>query len=331
MRSIKKISSLFIVLFILFALSGAAFAAPGSDQGDVRVNCNVNGAIVQLLASNGSVLYTATIQNGYAVIPVYTTGTPVTEAVISADGYQTAVVSVNSPASGQTTTVSVSLAPTDSGDDYNGENIAFIEVDCNVNGALVQLVNANGMIVYTGSIQNGYAWFPIYIPATPITEIRASASGYYNTSVPVYTYPMDQGQVVTVNITLSPVSQPSSTSTYIVNCNVDGAKVTLINTNGQVAYTGYVTGGSVTINTDSNGPTIAEIMVEAGGYQTETIAITNSNRPAPGTSDTFNVDLETDSMSSMTWIWVALGIVVIVIAAAGVYYFYTTSKKSENK
>ncbi|MDV0446859.1 hypothetical protein MsAg5_07180 [Methanosarcinaceae archaeon Ag5] len=332
MKSLKKIASIFIVLLVMFVLSGAALAAPGSDEGNIRVNCNVDGAIVQLLNSSGSVLYTATIQNGYAVIPVYTTGTPVTEAVISADGYQTAVVSVNNPGPGQTTTISVTLAPTDSGDDYDGENIAFIEVDCNVNGALVQLVNANGMIVYTGSIQNGYAWFPIYIPATPITEVRASASGYYNNSTPVYTYPMDQGQVVTVNITLTPVSQPSSTSTYIVNCNVDGAKVSLIDTNGQVAYTGYITAGSVTINTDSNGATIGEIMVEANGYQTQTITITSSNRPAAGSSATFNVELTTgSSMSSTTWIWIALGIVVIIIAAAGVYYFYTTSKKSENK
>ncbi|WNY27678.1 hypothetical protein [Methanolapillus ohkumae] len=331
LRTLGKLSFVFVLLFLL-VLPGAG--ALGGDQGTIMVNCNVNGAIVQLLDSNGSVEYTGTIQNGYAAIPVFTTGSPMSEAVISADGYNTAVVPVIAPAAGQTTTISVSLSPTDDDDDdeYTGENIAFIEVDCNVEGAFVQLVNINGVVVYTGTIHNGYVLFPIYIPATPVYEVLVSASGYYNQTVPIVQYPMDTGQVVTVIATLTPISSPppGNISTYIVNCNVDGAKVSLVNSNGQVAYTGFISAGSVSINVYSDNTTISKIIVEAPGYNAETVPITSSNRPAPNGSSTFNVELtsidDASSSSSSTWIWILIGVVVIIIAGAGIYYFYTTSK-----
>jgi len=86
----------------------------GGDQGVISVTSNVEGAQVELISISGDVGYTGMISNGKADITVYTTGTPVNQARVSATGYQTATVGVTMPTKGETLTFNAPLTATSS-------------------------------------------------------------------------------------------------------------------------------------------------------------------------------------------------------------------------
>ena len=83
----------------------------GGDRGVIQVHCNVEGATVELISVSNTVAYTGTIENGQAEFSVYTTATPITQARVSANGYETATVPVTMPAKGETSVVDVTLTP----------------------------------------------------------------------------------------------------------------------------------------------------------------------------------------------------------------------------
>ena len=83
----------------------------GGDRGVIQVRCDVNGATVELISVSNTVAYTGTIENGQAEFSVYTTATPITQARVSANGYETATVPVTMPAKGETSVVDVTLTP----------------------------------------------------------------------------------------------------------------------------------------------------------------------------------------------------------------------------
>ena len=86
--------------------------AIGGSRGVISVTSNIEGAKVELISISNDVGYTGTISNGKADIAVFTTGTPVKEARVSATGYQTATIAVSMPATGQTKTFNVPLTAT---------------------------------------------------------------------------------------------------------------------------------------------------------------------------------------------------------------------------
>ncbi len=161
----------------------------------------MNGASASLLSINNDLIETKTITNGMAEFYVYTTGTPASQVIVSADGYYTASAPVTVPASGETTQVTVTLEAKPVGGDRG-----FLQVNTNIIGAKVELISISGDVGYTGTISNGKADIAVYTTGTPVNQARVSATGYQTATVGV-TMPA-KGETVTVNVPLTVTSSP---------------------------------------------------------------------------------------------------------------------------
>ena len=200
----KKTSYLFIALIVLFLFAGAGSAQTiGGDKGVVQVTCDVNGASASLISINGDVVETKTITNGMAEFYVYTTGTPVNQVIVSADGYYTASASVSVPAAGETTVVPVTLEAKPVGGDRG-----FLQVNTNVIGAKVDVMSS-GSVGYSGYTDvDGKIQFAVYTTGTPISSVVVSAPGWITQTVAV-SVPA-KGQTETVNIDMKSSVAPTT-------------------------------------------------------------------------------------------------------------------------
>lgn len=304
----KKIVYLFITLIVLCLFAGAVSAdTVGGDKGVIQVNCDVNGASVSLITINGDVSETKTITNGVAEFYVYTTATPISSVLVSADGYYTASQSVSMPASGETSSVTVSLEPKPIGGDRG-----FLQVNTNIIGATVQVMSISGDVAYSGYTDaNGQIEFAVYTTGTPISSVSVSAPGW-TTQTATVTVP-EKGQTETISMTLvsSSPSVGGDRGVISVTSNVEGATVHLISISGDVAYTGTITNGKADIAVYTTGTPVNEVSVSATGYQTANAAV---SMPAKGETVTVNVPLSATPSSPMGLALIGL-LAVIGIAA----------------
>jgi len=201
----KKTSYLFIALIVLLLFAGAASAQTiGGDKGVVQVTCDVNGASASLISINGDVVETKTITNGMAEFYVYTTGTPVNQVIVSADGYYTASAPVTVPAAGETTQVTVTLEAKPIGGDRG-----FLQVNTNVIGAKVEVMSISGSVSDTDYTNvDGKVEFAVYTTGTPISSVVVSAPGWVTQTVAV-SVPA-KGQTETVNIDMKSSVAPTT-------------------------------------------------------------------------------------------------------------------------
>jgi len=304
----KKISYLFIALIVLFLFAGAASAdTVGGDKGVIQVNCDVNGASVSLM-NNYAVVETKTITNGMAEFYVYTTGTPVDQVLVSAEGYYTASAPVTVPASGETTQVTVTLEAKPIGGDRG-----FLQVNTNIIGAKVDVMSISGSVAETGYTDiNGKIEFAIFTTGTPISSVVVSAPGWVTQTVSV-TVP-EKGQTETVNIEMVSTNPiiGGDQGVISVTSNVEGAKVELISISGDVGYTGTISNGKADITVYTTGTPVNQARVSATGYQTATVGVT---MPTKGETLTFNAPL-TATSSPMGFALIGLLGVIGVIALA---------------
>lgn len=303
----KKISYLFIALIVLFLFAGAASAETvGGDKGVIQVNCDVNGASASLLSINNDLIETKTITNGMAEFYVYTTGTPASQVIVSADGYYTASAPVTVPAAGETTQVTVNLEAKPIGGDRG-----FLQVNTNIIGAKVDVMSISGSVAETGYTDiNGKIEFAIYTTGTPISSVVVSAPGWVTQTVSV-TVP-EKGQTETVNIEMVSTNPiiGGDQGVISVTSNVEGAKVELISISGDVGYTGTISNGKADITVYTTGTPVNQARVSATGYQTATVGVT---MPTKGETLTFNAPL-TATSSPMGFALIGLLGVIGIIA-----------------
>lgn len=303
----KKISYLFIAMIVLFLFAGAASADTiGGDKGVIQVKCDVNGASASLLSINNDLIETKTITNGMAEFYVYTTATPASQVIVSADGYYTASAPVTVPASGETTQVTVTLEAKPIGGDRG-----FLQVNTNVIGAKVDVMSISGSVAQTGYTDvNGKIEFAIFTTGTPINSVVVSAPGWVSQTVPV-TVPA-KGQTETVNIEMVSTNPiiGGDRGVISVTSNVEGAKVELISISGDLGYTGTISNGKADIAVYTTGTPVNQARVSATGYQTATVGVT---MPAKGETVTINAPL-TATSSPMGFALIGLLGVIGVIA-----------------
>jgi len=304
----KKISYLFIALIVLALFAGAVSADTiGGDKGVVQVTCDVNGASASLISISGDVYETKTIADGMAEFYVYTTGTPVSQVIVSADGYYTASASVTVPAAGETTVVPVTLEEKPVGGDRG-----FLQVNTNIIGAQVDVMSISGSVGYSGYTDiDGKIEFAVYTTGTPISSVVVSAPGWVTQTVSV-TVP-EKGQTETVDIEMVSTNPiiGGDQGVISITSNVEGAKVELISISGSVGYTGTITNGKADISVYTTGTPVNQARVSATGYQTATIGVT---MPTKGETLTFNAPLTATPASPMGFALIGLLGVIGVVA-----------------
>jgi len=205
------------VALALFIGAASANDSVGGDRGVIQLHCNVDGATAVLVSINGAESDPQTVIDGQAEFSVYTTGTPYKEVKVSADGYETATAAVTMPAKGETSTVTVNLVESQP----IGGDRGVIQVRCAVEGATVELISVSGTVAYTGTIKDGQVEFPVYSTATPITQVRVSASGYETATNPVMM--PGSGETATIDVTLTPVPAPTQSPMGIALLGLIGA------------------------------------------------------------------------------------------------------------
>lgn len=100
------------VILALFVGAASAETAVGGDRDVIQIKSNVEGATVELISVSGTVAYTGTIKSGQAEFAVYATATLITQARVTASGYETATKPVLMPGSGETAVVDIPLTAT---------------------------------------------------------------------------------------------------------------------------------------------------------------------------------------------------------------------------
>ncbi|MDU9377014.1 hypothetical protein McpSp1_16580 [Methanocorpusculaceae archaeon Sp1] len=203
---LKKILYMILMVFAVLLIAAVSpVAAAGENSGYIEVSCNVDGAWVELIDVNGNVADSAYCY-GRLTFDVPVTGTPITQVRASKSGYYGDSSSVSMPSAGEYVSASltlVSIPPTSVGGD-----VGYIQVSCNVDGAFVELLSASGSVLESGYCY-GSTTFTVYTTGTPVTEVRASASGFYEQTTPV-TMP-GAGQTTYVSISLNMLPGPIPT------------------------------------------------------------------------------------------------------------------------
>ncbi len=305
----KKTSYLFIVLIVLalFTCAVSAEAAIGGDKGVIQVNCAVNGASASLISINGDLIETKTVTNGMAEFYVYTTATPATTVIVSADGYYTASTAVTMPASGKTTSVTVTLEAEPVGGDRG-----FLDVHTNIIGAKVDVMSISGSVATSGYTDaNGFVEFAIYTTGTPISSIVVSANGWETQTMSVTSPAKGQTESVSMTLVSSSPLIGGDRGVISVTSNVEGATVQLISISGNVAYNGTISNGKADIAVYTTATPVDKVSVSATGYQTANASVT---MPAKGETNTVNVPLTKTPSSPMGFAVIGL-LAVIGIAA----------------
>ncbi|WNY27679.1 hypothetical protein [Methanolapillus ohkumae] len=205
-----------------------------------------------------------------------------------------------------------------------GGSQGIVRVNSDVNGATVQLIDINGNIAYNGTIQNGTVDILIYLTATPVDKIVVSADGYNPITIPMTTYPTTtEPLVVTANFK----TVGGSIGTYIIQCNVEGAAISLIDINGKVAYNGTIKNGEVSFPVYLTGTPIDKVKAEAKGYTTTVVTITENCRPLANQTSTIKIEM---GKASFPWIPLILIILIILLVIALAYLYYKDKKEKMN-
>ncbi|GAB7017053.1 PEGA domain-containing protein [Methanogenium cariaci] len=174
----------------------------GSDKGWIRVNCNVNGAVVTFDTSSVG----CSITNGYCDTEVVTTGTPYKTFTVKKSGYQTYTGQVTSwPANGQTVNLYATLNPIPS------PSYGSIQVTSQPAGAIA--------ILDGGTRQRTPTTFSSVRAGTSHT-IQITMSGYQSYGTSVY---VNAGQTATVDAYLTP--NPQQTGSLNINSQPEGADI----------------------------------------------------------------------------------------------------------
>ncbi|WAI01870.1 PEGA domain-containing protein [Methanogenium organophilum] len=174
----------------------------GSEKGWIRVNCNVNGAVVTFDASSTEY----TVVDGYCYAEVGTTSTPYKTFTVRKSGYQTVTGPVTSwPGNGETVNLYATLNrnPT--------PTYGTVTVTSRPTGAIVTIDG--------GSPQKTPATFSS-VRAGTSHDVRITMSGYqvYDTSVYV-----NAGQTAPVNADLT--RNPQQTGSLNINTVPSGADI----------------------------------------------------------------------------------------------------------
>ncbi|RBQ24396.1 MAG: hypothetical protein ALMCE001_13320 [Methanocorpusculum sp. MCE] len=247
---------------------------------------------------------------------VYTTGTPASQVIVSADGYYTASAPVTVPASGETTQVTVTLEAKPVGGDRG-----FLQVNTNIIGAKVDVMSISGSVAETGYTDiNVKIEFAIFKTGTPISSVVVSAPGWVTQTVSV-TVPA-KGQTETVNIEMVSTDPiiGGDRGVISVTSNVEGAKVELISISGDVGYTGTISNGKADIAVYTTGTPVNQARVSATGYQTATVGVT---MPAKGETVTVNVPLTVTSYPMGFALIGLLGVIgVIALVRRDYHHFF---------
>ena len=181
-----------------------ATTVPGSGKGWIRVDCNVDGAVVTFDSSYPG----GTIAQGSSTTEVATTGTPFKTVTVTKSGYQTFSGPVTSwPADGETVTLyaTLNLNPTP------GPTYGNIRVISHPAGALATV--DGGTSLYTPATFSS-------VKAGASHTIQISMSGYQTYTTSAY---VTAGQTATVDAYLSPI--PPSTGSLNINTVPKGADI----------------------------------------------------------------------------------------------------------
>ncbi|WP_172673890.1 PEGA domain-containing protein [Methanogenium cariaci] len=166
----------------------------------IRVNCNVNGAVVTFDTSSVG----CSITNGYCDTEVVTTGTPYKTFTVKKSGYQTYTGQVTSwPANGQTVNLYATLNPIPS------PSYGSIQVTSQPAGAIA--------ILDGGTRQRTPTTFSSVRAGTSHT-IQITMSGYQSYGTSVY---VNAGQTATVDAYLTP-NPPQQTGSLNINSQPEG-------------------------------------------------------------------------------------------------------------
>jgi hypothetical protein len=177
-------------------------APVGADKGWIRVNCNVNGAVVTFDASTAG----CTIADGFCDTEVVTTGTPYKTFTVRKSGYRAVTGPVTSwPAKGQTVNLYATLNP-DSTPSYG-----TLSVVSHPAGAVVRVDGGNAQ--YTPATFSS-------LRAGTSHDVQITMSGYQSYHASVY---VNAGQTTPVNVYLTPI--PQQTGSINVNTVPTGADI----------------------------------------------------------------------------------------------------------
>ncbi|WNY25824.1 hypothetical protein [Methanolapillus millepedarum] len=112
--------------------------------------------------------------------------------------------------------------------------------------------------------------------------------------------------------------------TYVIKSNVEGANVTLIDINGNAAYNGTIKNGQVSVPVYLTGTPVEKVKVEADGYTTAVVTISDGCRPAVNGTATITVNLE---KKTVPWVPIILIILIIILIIAYAYLYYKEKKE----
>ncbi|WP_165074851.1 PEGA domain-containing protein [Methanogenium sp. MK-MG] len=179
-------------------------APVGSDRGWIRVNCNVNGAVVTFDASSTG----CSIAQGFCDTGVVTTGTPYRTFTVRKSGYRTFTGPVTSwPANGKTVNLYATLKPIPT------PSYGNIRVISKPAGAIATIDG--------GTWQRTPATFSS-VRAGTSHNVHITMSGYQSYGTSTY---VTAGQTVTVNAYLTP--NPQQTGSLNINTVPEGGDIYL--------------------------------------------------------------------------------------------------------
>ena len=215
MKTSKLFLTLTVFLLTAFLFIGAVSAetdSVGGSQGTFRVNCNAENATVTFISVNGDEYNMGQIKDGHLDVPVYLTATPFTQIRVESEGTSVTYDIKEYPKEGQTLQVTIDF-PADSGDAKPiGGSKGTFRINCNIENSTVTFISVNGDEYNMGQIKNGYLDVPVYLTATPFTQIRVDGEGYFvPITYDITEYPKE-GQTLQITITFptDPEDAPSN-------------------------------------------------------------------------------------------------------------------------
>ncbi|WP_321504193.1 hypothetical protein [uncultured Methanoregula sp.] len=253
--------------------------------------CTANGAQVSV---DGSVK--GTITEGILEIP-YESG--YSTYLITKAGYYDKSGSIEAPAPGQTSDITITVALTEK---PAGSGKGWLKVHANVADTSVSF-NGNSQGTMSGTTEKS---FEVATTGTQYTTFTISRNGYVTYQGTIARMPSD-GETVDLYATLNPVTTTSTTATtvpttssapiggdmgwYAVHESVDGASVYFDST-----YKGAISGGILTVPVYTTGTPYTTYRVEKSGYLTAS----GSLPAAPAKGQTTGVWVSLVPVSSAT-------------------------------
>jgi hypothetical protein len=218
MVTIKHFLALIIAIAVILP---AASAMVGGDKAWFLINSNVDGADVYFGGE-----YKGQTVDQKLYVEYYTTGTPVTNFMVTKDGYTPYTGQITHyPAMGETVDLYATLQPAQPTPEPApiGGSIGWYTIYANVDDANVYFDND-----LKGTITNGELTVQVYATATPYQTFRVSKAGYSDFTSQITDWPA-AGETVKLHANLQPVAptqpQPSPVSVLAVLGGAVGAAV----------------------------------------------------------------------------------------------------------